>query len=158
MVVRRNTVTVVDYLNPQSAVAPAGKYSHLAISAGNARIATFAGQIGTTPEAEISSSAAEQTRLVFAAIKTLLASQGARPADLIRLLTLIVGRENLTEFNSVRNEVYDDWFPDGAYPVNTVAIVAGLADESILIEIEGSFVCPTPTPASPSTGGSSNTG
>ena len=57
-------------------------------------------------------------------------------------MTLIVGRDNLREFNAVRDEIYADWFPDGAYPVNTVAIVSGLAAESILVEIEGSFVCP----------------
>jgi 2-iminobutanoate/2-iminopropanoate deaminase len=88
--------------------------------------------------------AADQARLVFAATEALLASQVAAPADLIRLLTLIVGRDSLTEFNTVRDEIYADWFPDGAYPVSTVAIVAGLAAESILIEIEGSFVCPPP--------------
>ena len=81
---------------------------------------------------------------MFAAIEALLASQGARPADLIRMLTLVVGRDNLAEFNAVRAQVYADWFPDGVYPANTVAIVAGLAVESILVEIEGSFVCPPP--------------
>ena len=135
-------MTAVRYLNPESAEAPAGKYSHLAITPVNARVATFAGQVATTGGREMPKSAADQTRLTFAAIETLLASQGAAPSDLIRLLTLVVGRDNLTEFNRVRDEIYADWFPDGAYPVNTVALVAGLAVESILVEIEGSFVCP----------------
>ncbi|MBV8862797.1 MAG: RidA family protein [Mycobacterium sp.] len=137
-------MTVVEYLNPESAAAPAGKYSHLSITSENARIATFAGQIATTTSSQMPAAAADQARLVFAAIEALLASQGAAPRDLIRLLTLIVGRDTLTEFNTVRDEIYTDWFPDGAYPANTVAIVAGLAAESILIEIEGSFVCPLP--------------
>ena len=132
----------VHYLNPGSAESPAGKYSHLAITAEGACIATFAGQIATTSGPEMPESAADQARLVFAAIETLLASQRAAPTDLVRLMTLIVGRENLTKFNTVRDEIYAGWFPDGAYPVNTVAIVAGLAAESILVEIEGSFVCP----------------
>lgn len=114
-------MTAVQYLNPESAAAPAGKYSHLSITPDNVRIATFAGQIATTTGAEKPTGAADQARLVFAAIEALLASQGAAPADLIRLLTLIVGRDNLTEFNAVRDEIYTDWFPDGAYPVNTVA-------------------------------------
>src|SRR5579859_4038182 len=119
-------------LSPESAAAPAGKYSHLSITPERARIATFAGQIATTAASEMPRDAEDQTRLVFAAIETLLASQGAAPADLIRLLTLVVGRDNLTKFNRVRDEIYANWFPDGAYPVNTVAIVAGLAAESIL--------------------------
>jgi 2-iminobutanoate/2-iminopropanoate deaminase len=142
MAYSRTSMTAVRYLNPESAAAPAGKYSHLSITPENARIATFAGQVAMTPGTEIPEQAADQTRLVFAAIETLLASQGAAPTDLIRLLTLIVGRDNLTEFNTVRDDIYADWFPDGAYPVNTVAIVAGLATESILIEIEGSFLRP----------------
>jgi 2-iminobutanoate/2-iminopropanoate deaminase len=137
-------MTAVHYLNPESAAVPAGKYSQLSITSENVRIATFAGQIATTTGSEMPKGAADQAGLVFAAIEALLASQGAAPADLIRLLTLIVGRDNLTAFNTVRDEIYADWFPDGAYPVNTVAIVAGLAAESILIEIEGSFVCPLP--------------
>ena len=137
-------MTAVHYLSPESAAAPAGKYSHLSITSETARIATFAGQIATTTASEMPRDAEDQARMVFAAIETLLASQGAAPADLIRLLTLVVGRDNLTKFNRVRDEIYADWFPDGAYPVNTVAIVAGLAAESILIEIEGSFVCPPP--------------
>jgi enamine deaminase RidA (YjgF/YER057c/UK114 family) len=141
-------MTVVLKLNPESSEPPAGKYSHLSITSESARIANFAGQIATTNGHEMPETAADQTRLVFAAIETLLASQGAAPADLIRLLTLVVGRGSLKEFNTVRDEVYAAWFPDGAYPVNTVAIVAGLAAESILVEIEGGFVCP---PASPGT-------
>ena len=76
------------------------------------------------------------------AISTLLGSQGATPADLIRLLTLVVGRDALKEFDAVRSQVYANWFPDGHYPPNTVALATGLATESILVEIEGSFVCP----------------
>lgn len=135
-------MAAVQKLNPESADPPAGKYSQLSITAENARIATFAGQIATTTGAAMPGNAADQTRLVFAAIESLLASQGAAPGDLIRLLTLIVGRDNLSAFNSVRDEIYADWFPDGSYPVNTVAIVAGLAADSILVEIEGSFACP----------------
>ncbi|MCX5065958.1 RidA family protein [Micromonospora lupini] len=83
-----------------------------------------------------------QARLVFAAIESLLASQGANPADLIKPTTFIVGRDTLDEFNTVRNEIYAGWFPEGEFPGNTLVLVAGLAAESLLVEIEGSFVCP----------------
>ncbi|MGX6603126.1 RidA family protein [Micromonosporaceae bacterium Da 78-11] len=129
---------VLQRLDPASAPAPSGKYSQLTITSAAARVATFSGQIGGTG----ADGAAEQTRLVFAAIGALLASQGAGPEDLIKLTTYVVGRDNLAEFNAVRNEVYADWFPDGGFPGNTVVLVAGLALESLLVEIEGSFVCP----------------
>jgi 2-iminobutanoate/2-iminopropanoate deaminase len=131
-------------LNPSSAFPPAGTYSQLSITSAHARIATFSGQIGLAhAEGTLPQTAAEQTRLVFDAIEALLTSQGATPADLVRLMTMVVGRDNLAEFNTVRTEVYRRWFPDGDFPVNTVVLVAGLAVESILVEIEGSFVCPS---------------
>lgn len=134
----------VQRLNPSSAFPPAGMYSQLSITSPHARIATFSGQIGLAQAGgALPETAAEQTRLVFDAIEALLTSQGATPADLVRLMTMVVGRDNLAEFNTVRTEVYQRWFPDRVFPVNTVVLVAGLAVESILVEIEGSFVCPS---------------
>jgi enamine deaminase RidA (YjgF/YER057c/UK114 family) len=135
-------MTLLQRLNPKSAPGPAGKYSQLAITTENARIATFAGQIGLTNRGELPASAADQTRLVFAAIEALLASQHATPAHLVKLTIFVVGRARLAEFNLVRDEVYSEWFPDGDYPANTLLLVAGLAAETILVEIDGSFVCP----------------
>lgn len=130
-------------VNPSSVAPPVGMYSHLSIAPPNARIATFSGQIGLPPTGgDLPTTAAEQTRLVFDAIETLLSSQGATPADLVRLMTMVVGRENLAEFNTVRAEIYRRWFPDNEFPANTVVLVAGLAAEPILVEVEGSFLCP----------------
>ena len=84
----------------------------------------------------------DQARLVFAAVEALLASQGASPGDLLRLVTYVVGRESLAGFNRIRDEVYACWFPDGTYPPNTLVLVAGLAIESLLVEVEGSFALP----------------
>jgi enamine deaminase RidA (YjgF/YER057c/UK114 family) len=136
-------VTLLQRLNPESAPAPVGAYSQLSITSENARIATFAGQIGVTAtSSDLPTGIGDQARLAFAAIEALLDSQGATPADLVRLLTFVVGRENLAQFQAARGEVYAAWFPDGDFPTNTLVIVAGLAQEGILVEIEGSFACP----------------
>ncbi|WP_203824769.1 RidA family protein, partial [Actinoplanes palleronii] len=134
---RITIVQALQRVNPTSAPAPKGKYSQLTIVAAGTRTATFAGQIAT----DASAGAAEQTRLVFAAIGELLASQGATPSDLIKLTTFVVGRDSLAEFNTARDKVYHEWFPEGDFPANTLVLVAGLAIESSLVEIEGSFVC-----------------
>jgi len=140
-----DNVVAPQRLNPASAPAPAGKYRQLTITASGTPVATFAGQIATTATGTAPAGAAEQTRLVFAAIGDLLASQGAGPADLIKLTTFVVGRENLAGFSAVRDEIYADWFPGGDFPSNTLILVAGLATESLLVEIEGSFACPPST-------------
>ncbi len=93
----------LEHLNPASAPAPAGMYSQLSISAENVRVATFSGQIAATSTGtEMPASPGDQTRVVFAAIGALLASRGATPADLIKLLAFVVGRDSLAEFNVVR--------------------------------------------------------
>ncbi|MEU5785853.1 RidA family protein [Micromonospora lupini] len=142
---RTDLMDALQRLNPASAPAPSGKYSQLTITAANTRVATFAGQIAApTSAGAVPAGAANQTHLVFAAIENLLASQGAKPTDLIKLTTFIVGRDTLDEFNTARNEIYAEWFPEGDFPSNTLILVAGLAAESLLVEIEGSFVCPEP--------------
>ncbi|MEW1568899.1 RidA family protein [Streptomyces sp. NPDC093509] len=136
-------MSFVQHLNPKSAPTPSGTYSQLAITAPQTRVAVFSGQIDmSAPAAESPRGAAEQTRAVFAAIAELLASQGAQPADLIKLTTYIVGRSHLKDFNEVRSGIYAQWFPGGDTPANTLLLVAGLAHEALLVEIEGSFVCP----------------
>ena len=134
-------MNLVQRSNPSSVAAPSGRYSHLSIVGQTARVATFAGQIGITAMGTIPESAAEQTRQVFLAIRALLDSQRAAPADLVKLTTYVVGRDNLADVNSVRDEVYAEWFPDGDFPPNTVVIVAGLAAPPLLVEVEGSFAC-----------------
>ncbi|MCU1490273.1 MAG: enamine deaminase RidA [Acidimicrobiaceae bacterium] len=134
-------MSLVQRLNPSSAPSPVAKYSQLSITHAGARIATFSGQTGRI-NGEAPASAAEQTRLAFGAIEALLQSQGATPADLVKLVTFVVGRENLAAFNSVRNEIYADWFPGGDFPSHTLVVVNGLAADSLLVEIEGSFACP----------------
>lgn len=134
-------MNLVQRSNPPSAITPAGKYSHLSIVDHTTAVATFAGQIGSTSTGTVPESAAEQTRQVFTAIRALLDSQHAGPADLVKLTTYIVGRDNLLDFNAVRDEIYADWFPRGEFPPNSVLIVAGLASPLLLVEIEGSFAC-----------------
>jgi enamine deaminase RidA (YjgF/YER057c/UK114 family) len=87
--------------------------------------------------------AAGQARAIFTSIEGLLRSQASSPADLIFLRVYAVGRDALAGFNEARDEVYDKWYPDGNghYPAATVLLVAGLAKEELLVEVEGSFVC-----------------
>ncbi|GGF22778.1 hypothetical protein GCM10011399_15540 [Subtercola lobariae] len=119
-----------------------GKYSHLGVTEANVKVAVFSGQIGVTGAGRPAAGAAAQTRLIFDAISGLLKSQGATPADLIKLVTFVVSRDALAEFTAVRDEVYAEWFPAGDYPSSTILVVAGLAAESLLVEVEGSFACP----------------
>ncbi|RFA13142.1 hypothetical protein B7R22_14180 [Subtercola boreus] len=134
-------MTVVHRISPIGVPTPSGKYSHLSVTHSGARIAVFSGQIGVSKTGKPAAGSGAQTRLIFDAILGLLGSQGATPADLIKLVTFAVGRSALVEFNAVRDEVYSEWFPTDEFPSSTIVVVSGLAAESILVEVEGSFVC-----------------
>jgi enamine deaminase RidA (YjgF/YER057c/UK114 family) len=79
---------------------------------------------------------AAQTRQAYKNIGNVLASAGATFTNVVELTTLIVGRENLPAHLEVISELYDDLFPDGVFPTDTVALVDGLYLEDFLIEIK----------------------
>jgi 2-iminobutanoate/2-iminopropanoate deaminase len=126
--------------NPDTMPAPGGKYSHLSILDSSWPQAVFAGQVGVHQDGTVPADIGEQARVVFDAIHRLLDSQDATPADLVALTTFVVGRANLAAFNFARDVVYDEWFPNGDFPPNTLVFVSALASEQFLVEIQGSFI------------------
>ena len=47
----------------------------------------------------------------------------------------IVGRENVQGFIEARTGIFDELYPDKAYPPATLLVVGGLANESFLLEV-----------------------
>ena len=41
-----------------------------------------------------------------------------------------------------RDRVFSKWYPDGAYPANTLLVVSGLADPRALVEVEAVLALP----------------
>jgi 2-iminobutanoate/2-iminopropanoate deaminase len=118
---------------------PIGKYSHLA-SPGAGQPVYISGQVGLDREGKLAGSTLEaQTRAVFQNIETLLATAGARPAQIVKLLSFVVGPCDLSGFRRARDEVYERWFADGDWPAHSLAFVSGLARPDLLIEMEGVF-------------------
>jgi 2-iminobutanoate/2-iminopropanoate deaminase len=138
-------MALVSRANPQGVPSPAGKYSQLSIVENGGRTVSFAGQVGADKVGHVPGDVAAQAELVFNAIEKLLESQHSTPAEIVTLSTFLVGRENLSEFNRVRDTVYAQWFPSEDFPPNTLLFVHGLATEALLVEISGSFVCPATT-------------
>ncbi len=123
--------------NPDTIAPPIGKYSHLSEVPANSRLVFIAGQVGKNPAGELASDSYGQTRETLKNVAALLASLDAGPAQIVRLLTFVNGAENLPGFYAARDEVFAEWFPDGVYPGHSLAVVAGLADPRLTIELEG---------------------
>jgi enamine deaminase RidA (YjgF/YER057c/UK114 family) len=130
-------LTAIRRTNPASIAPPIGKYSHLSEVPPSTRLVFIAGQVGMSPDGELAADSYAQTLATFRNVGRLLDSLGAAPEHLVRLLTFVNGSANLPGFYAARDEVYAEWFPGGDYPGHSLAVVAGLADPALTVEMEG---------------------
>jgi enamine deaminase RidA (YjgF/YER057c/UK114 family) len=124
------------YVNPKSHPEPAGQYSHVAI-AGPGRLAFIAGQVALDAEGSLvgGDDVGEQFRQVFANLKAVTEGIGAALTDIVELRTFLVGADSLPSFRAARGEVFDEHFPDGGYPPNTLLVISGLASPQLKVEV-----------------------
>ncbi|MFC4049787.1 RidA family protein [Actinomadura syzygii] len=124
---------------------PVGQYSHLASVPASAELLFISGQIGALPDGSLAGpGAAEQAAQIYANIGALLAAAGSGPAHLVRLFTMVAGREHLADSRRGRDATFADWFPDGDWPAHSLIVVDALAAPEILVEVEAVAVVPAP--------------
>lgn len=128
--------------NPDSVPAPIGAYSHLVSVAGPVEWMFVSGQVGVDIDGNVPKDIYTQTQNTLWNIEALLKTAGGTPKSVVRLMSFLVGPENMPEYSRGRNEIYDQWYPDGDIPGHSLAIVSALAKPELLIEIEGWFVLP----------------
>ena len=133
-------------INPEVVAPPIGAYSHLTYVPAGAQLVFIAGQVGNDPDGVLGTTAEEQTERTLRNIEALLASMGATPRDLVRLLTFVSGTDNLEGFYAARGRIYREWFGDDPVPGHSLAVVAALANPDIRVEIEGWAAIPADTP------------
>ncbi len=126
----------VRYLDPAGCPAPLGRYSHAAIVNGGP-LAFVAGQVavdaGGEPVAPDDLEA--QIPVVFDNIEKVLNGLGAGFTDVVEFTSYICGDDARAAWFRGRDAVYDRLYPRGAYPPNTLLIVAGLARPEFRCEV-----------------------
>lgn len=123
--------------NPPDVPAPVGMYSHLVrVEAGE--LLFLAGQVAVDGEGNTigKGDAGAQTRAAYLHIGRILASAGASYEDIVQVRTYLVGRENLQPYLDARKALFEEIYPDGAFPPNTLVFVEGLFEQDMLVEIE----------------------
>lgn len=135
-------MSAVQRWNPADGPRPIGKYAQLSVPAPGTRMVFIAGQVGNDDSGALLQGVAAQTRQALANVQALAACVGAGPQDLIRLLTFVVGAEDLPDYYAARDEVYARWFPQQEYCGHSLAVVAGLARPGVLVEVEGWVAVP----------------
>jgi enamine deaminase RidA (YjgF/YER057c/UK114 family) len=127
--------------SPDTVAAPLGNYNHLVeVPAGN-RLLFISGQVGIHPDGSLAGSDAQtQTLQALSNIEALLAAEHATPADLVRLMSFVVGRESLDGFRAALTDTFERWFPQGSgFPGHSLLLVQGLARPDFVVEIEAWF-------------------
>ena len=122
--------------DPAGVHAPIGAYSHLARAAGGSTL-YLAGQVGLDATGSLTGDGGTQAQTLetFRNIGHVLESAGASWADVVQFTTYLVGRAAVQPFLDARREAFAEFYPDGAYPPNTLLLVAGLVREDLLVEV-----------------------
>ena len=73
---------------------------------------------------------------VFANIETALKSVGATWGNVVEFTTYLVHSQDIPKFMTYRLREFPKFFPDGAYPPNTLLMVDRLVQEPFLVEVK----------------------
>ena len=123
--------------NPTTMAKPLGLYCHVA-RAKAAEYLHIAGQV-SLDSAGVLVGAGDfqaQMRQTYSNLSAALESAGAGFANVVKFTTYLTRRGDLGEYRRVRDVLYAELYPDGAYPPNTLLIISGLVNADLLLEIE----------------------
>jgi enamine deaminase RidA (YjgF/YER057c/UK114 family) len=117
--------------NPETVAAPFSTYSHAVESTQNCHVLYISGQVGVNPDGSMAEGIKAQTEAAFNNVRELLKSASMDFEDITRLNTYLVNREDIAKVRGVREGLLGD-----GRPASTLVLVAGLASEDWLVEIE----------------------
>jgi enamine deaminase RidA (YjgF/YER057c/UK114 family) len=136
-------------VTPKSFGAPLGMYSHGMVAPGG-EIVVVAGQVGMGQGGQVAGGdVVAQTKQALANVRAVVEAAGCAMRDIVRLQTFLTHAEDIPGFMKARAEVFPSYFPDGAYPPNTLLIVSRLVKPELLVEIEAMAVKPAKAPPAP---------
>ncbi|WP_055482004.1 RidA family protein [Sphaerimonospora mesophila] len=118
--------------------SPIAPYS-LMVRSNNARsIYHIAGQCAVDASgAVMGATIEEQTAAVFDNLTKVLAVDGLKWSNVVKLTCYVVNRGDIRGFNAAREKAFTELLPNGPYPANSLIIVSGLVWPELLLEIEG---------------------
>jgi enamine deaminase RidA (YjgF/YER057c/UK114 family) len=127
----------IDFYNPDSMAKPLGLYCHVARSKADEHL-YIAGQVSLNRAGEVvgQKDFEAQMRQTYDNLRAALASAGAGFGNVVKYTTYLTRKEDLPEYRAVRNRLYEELYPDGNYPPNTLLVVDALVNDDLLVEIE----------------------
>jgi len=120
------------FFNPKNVSTRPIPYSHGAEIQAGSNIIFMSGQVGRTiPDGDLLPDFEGQIRQTYINIKAVLDDVGMDWSNIVKMTTYITERKNLAAMREIRKEILGDH-----KPAHTLVIVAGLAFEEYLIEVD----------------------
>jgi len=129
-------------VKPKQFGAPLGMYSHGMVAPGG-EIVVVAGQVGMGPGGAVAvGDVGAQTKQALENVRAIVEAAGCTMGHIVRLQTFLTHAEDIPGFMAARAEVFPRYFPNRAYPPNTLLVVSRLVQPELLVEIEAMAVKP----------------
>ena len=127
----------IKIFSPDVLGKPLGQYSQITRVKAS-EFVYVAGQLATNREGAIigADDFDAQCIQVFANIDTALKSVGAGWGNVVEFTTYLVHSQDIPKFMTYRKREFPKFFPDGAYPPNTLLMVDRLVQEPFLVEVK----------------------
>jgi 2-iminobutanoate/2-iminopropanoate deaminase len=129
-------------VTPKRFGRPLGMYSHGMVAPGG-EIVVVAGQVGMGEGRTVAvGDVGAQTKQALENVRAIVEAAGCTMQQIVRLQTFLTHAEDIPGFMAARAEVFPKYFPDGAYPPNTLLVVSRLVLPELLVEVEAMAVKP----------------
>jgi len=127
----------IKIFSPDVLGRPLGQYSQITRVKAS-EFVYIAGQLATNRDGAIigADDFDAQCTQVFANIETALKSVGAGWGNVVEFTTYLVHSQDIPKFMTYRTREFPQFFPDGAYPPNTLLMVDRLVQEPFLVEVK----------------------
>lgn len=120
----------IEVIQAKDAPPPAGAYAQAVLATGATRILHISGQVPETPDRTVPAGFEAQARLVWKNIFAQLAAADMTADNIVKVTTLLTDRALMVENRAIRREML------GERMVASTLIIAGIADEAWMLEIE----------------------
>ena len=115
--------------NPESLGKPLGQYSHVTRVKAS-EFLFIAGMLAPGDDFDT------QCAGVFGQIEKALKSAGAGWGNVVQFTTYLVHSQDIPKFMQYRLREFPKFFPNGAYPPNTLLMIDRLVQEQFLVEVQ----------------------
>ena len=127
----------IKIFNVDALGTPLGQYSHITRVKAS-EFVYIAGQLAAGKDGKIvgADDFDAQCVQVFGNIETALKSVGGGWGNVVEFTTYLVHSQDIPKFMTYRKRAFPTFFPNGAYPPNTLLMVDRLVQEPFLIEVQ----------------------